>query len=83
MAPHIDSAAAARLHPAFAPELAIACADGIRVNMEASRKFTGAGESLSRLQIVAQDAQNDLRYELFAETDMAATGEPELHGAIS
>jgi hypothetical protein len=47
------------------------------------RQFPCAGQALSGSQIVAQNTQNDLSHQLFADADPAVMGKPELHAAIS
>jgi hypothetical protein len=45
------------------------------------RQFPCAGQALSGSQIVAQNTQNDLSHQLFADADPAVMGKPELHAA--
>jgi hypothetical protein len=61
-------------------ELAISGADRVGVEMKAPCQIASAGQSLARLEIVAQDAKDDLRDQLFADGDFTAAGKPELHG---
>jgi len=49
--------------------------------MEPARQVAGAWQALAGAQIVAQDSENNLRYQLFAESDRALVSEPELHAA--
>ena len=77
---NVDAAATAELDPAIAFELAISGADRVGVEMKAPCQIASAGQSLARLEIVAQDAEDDLRDQLFADGDFAAAGKPELHG---
>ena len=48
--------------------------------MKASRQIASAGQALARREVVAQDAKDDLRDQLFADRDFTAAGKPELHG---
>ena len=50
------------------------------MQVEAPRQIARAGQALPRRQVVAQDAEHDLRDQLFADGDFAAAGNPELHG---
>jgi len=43
------------------------------VQTEASSELAGAGKAFSWRQIVTQDAQNDLGYELVAQTNLASS----------
>ena len=45
------------------------------------RQFARRGQALARREVVAQNAEHDLRDQLFADRDFAAAGKPELHGA--
>ena len=55
----------------------------IRVKAKPTCQFPCAGQALSGSQVVAQNTQNDLSHELFADADLAVMGKPELHAAIS
>ena len=39
--------------------------------------------SAARREVVAEDSENNLRYELFADGNFAAAGKPELHDGLS
>jgi hypothetical protein len=43
------------------------------------RQFSRAWQTLAGSQVVAQDAQNDLGHQLFADRNFTSPGEPELH----
>ena len=77
---NVDSAAAAEFDPSVTRELAISRADRVGMEMEASRQVARAGQALSGREIVAQDAEDDLGDQLFADRDFAAACKPELHG---
>ena len=77
---NVNAAAAAELNPAIALELAISRADCVGVEMKAPGQIASAGQTLARLEVVAQDAKDDLRDQLFADGDFTAAGKPELHG---
>ena len=66
---NVNAAAFAEFDPLAARELAISSADGIRMNVEAACEFTGAGETLARLEVCAQNAEDNLRYQLLANAD--------------
>jgi hypothetical protein len=70
-------------HPMLSLQLPITGADRFRVKAKPARQFSCAGQALSGSQIVAQNAQNDLSHQLFADADLAVMGKPELHAAIS
>ena len=48
--------------------------------MKAPRQVARAGQALAGRQVVAQNAEHDLRDQLFADRDFAPAGKPELHG---
>jgi hypothetical protein len=43
-------------------------------------QIAGAGKALPGREIVAEDAEHNLRDQLFADRDFTAAGKPELHG---
>jgi len=61
-------------------QVTVTGADRIWVKMKTPRQFARAGQSLPGLKLAAEDAQNDLRDQLVANTDFVAAGEPEPHG---
>src|SRR6185369_5276301 len=69
---HVNAAAFAKLDPASMLQVLIRGAHGVRVNVVAACKLAGAWEFLARLEVVADDAEKDLRRELFAERNFAA-----------
>jgi len=75
----INAAAAAEFEPLVAGELAVTGADGVGMKTKPSGKFACAGKAFTGWEIAAEDAEDDLRNELFADGDGAATCEPELH----
>ena len=77
---HVDSAAASELDPSVSLQLPISRADRVGMQMKTPRQFASAGQALARRQIVAQNAEHDLRDQLFANRDFTASGKPELHG---
>jgi sec-independent protein translocase protein TatB len=79
--PDVDSAAAAKLHPTLAFELAVSRADGVGMQVKAPRQIASTGEALSRREIVAQNAEHNLGHQLFADRNLAPPGKPELHSA--
>jgi len=50
--------------------------------MKPPRQFACAGQRLAGSEIVAQNAQNNLGHQLFADADFTVTGKPELRGAV-
>jgi hypothetical protein len=46
----------------------------------ATRQIARAGQTLAWSEIVAENAEDDLGYQLFADRDFAAACKPELHG---
>src|ERR1700687_970731 len=81
--PDIHSAAMTKLDPPLPFELAVAGADRVGMKTEAPRQFPRARQALPRREVVAEDTENDLRYELFADGNFAAAGKPELHDGLS
>jgi hypothetical protein len=67
----------------FAFELTVCGADGVGMEAEAPRQFARAGQALAGSQIVAEDGQNNLSHELFANGDFAAARKRELHAGLS
>lgn len=53
------------------------------MQLEPPRQFPSAGQALSGREVAAQDPQNDLGDELFADADFACAIEPELHSLLS
>jgi hypothetical protein len=80
---HVDTAAVTEFNPAFALELAVSGADGVGMQAKTACEVACAGESVSGGKVVAQNSEDDLGDELFADGDFAAAGKPELHAAIS
>src|SRR5215216_176402 len=76
---HINTAAFAKLDPAASRQLAIGGADGIGVYVVTPRKVTCARQSLGNFEIIADNAENDLRHELLADRDFATFRDPESH----
>src|SRR6266481_1544454 len=81
--PDIDAAAVAKLNPPLPFELAVASTDCIGMKTESTRQFSRARQALPRREVVAEDPENDLCYELFADGNFAAAGKPELHDGLS
>src|SRR5271168_27365 len=77
----VAAAAAPEFNPALALELAIAGADGIRMQSEAPGQLASARQTLACGQIIAQDAENNLGDELLTQRDGAFVRKPELHRA--
>jgi len=73
LAAHVDPATVAELDPLFLFELAVAGTDRVGMKTEAPRQFSGAGQALPRSQVVAEDPQDDLRHQLFADGDFTST----------
>jgi hypothetical protein len=73
----------AKLNPSLSFELAVSGADCVGMKTKLPREFPRTWQALTCGQIVAEDPENNLRYELFADGNVAAAGEPELHGASS
>src|SRR5271156_3320678 len=71
----------AKVDPPLALKLTISGAHRVVMKAKPTRQFSRAGQSLPRRQVVAEDAEDDLRDELFADGDFAAAGKPELHAA--
>jgi hypothetical protein len=51
------------------------------MQMKPPRQFARRGQALARCQVVAQNAQHNLRHQLFSDRNLTAVGKPELHGA--
>jgi len=81
--PYVEAATVAELDPTLAFQLAIAGAYGIGMQTKSSGQFAGAGQSLSRAEVVAENGQNDLRHQLSPDRNCVPTGEPELHAGPS
>src|ERR1700752_1401964 len=79
--PHVDSAAATKFHPAVTLQLAISGADRVGMQMKAPRQVARRGQTLAGREVVAQNAEHDLRHQLLANRDFASARKPELHGA--
>src|SRR6185369_4079971 len=76
---HVNTAAFAKLDPPASRQFAICGADSIGVYVVTTREVTCARKALSDFEVVADDAENDLRHELLADRDFAAFGDPESH----
>src|SRR5215217_6007817 len=76
---HVNAAAFAKLDPPASRQLAICGADGVGVYVITPREVACARQALSDFEVVADDAENDLRHELLADRDFAAFGDPESH----
>ena len=63
---NVNAAALAKLDPAASREFAISGADCISVNVVTAREIACAWQALAHLQIVADDAEDDLCHQLFA-----------------
>src|SRR6202140_2635127 len=72
-----------KLNPPLPFELAVAGTDRIGIKTEAAGQFPRAWQTLSWREVVAEDAKDNLRYELFADGNFAAAGKPELHDGLS
>src|SRR6202047_3009081 len=72
-----------KFNPPLPFELTVAGADGVGMKTEAPRQFPRARQALPRREVVAEDAKNNLRYELFADGNFAAAGKPKLHDGLS
>jgi hypothetical protein len=53
------------------------------MQMKTACQLPRARQALSGSEVVTEDAQNDLSYQLFANTDFASPRKPELHGRPS
>src|ERR1700681_2585831 len=73
----------AKLNPPLPFELAVAGTDGIGMKTEAACQFSCARQALPWREVVAEDPENNLRYELFADGNFAAAGKPKLHDGLS
>src|SRR5215472_12279547 len=82
-AANIDATALVEFHPFPLLQLAITRTHGVGVQVETTRHFARARQSLPRLQFTAQNSENDLGLKLIANADFASTREPELHGELS
>ena len=51
-----------KLNPPLPFKLAVTRTDGIGMKTEAARQFPRAWQSLPRREVVAEDAEDDLRY---------------------
>ena len=60
-------------------KLAIAGADGVGMKTEPPGQLAGAGETVARLEVAAQNGKHNLRDELPIDRDFAARGKPESH----
>ncbi len=76
---HVNAAAFAKLDPAASRQLTIRGANSVGVYVVTSREVTRARQALTDFEVVADDAENDLRHELLADRDFAAFGDPESH----
>src|SRR3984957_11251603 len=50
------------------------------MQLESPRQFARAWETLAGRKVITQNAEHDLRHQLFANANVAAACEPELHG---
>ena len=80
-ATNVNATSMAKLHPPLPLELPIAAANRIGMEMKPPGKFARARQPLACGQIVAQNSQNDLRDQLFAQRYSAVMCKPELHGS--
>src|SRR5437899_1265434 len=78
--PNVNPAAMAELDPLVAFELPVPGADRVGMQVESPRQFACTRQTLSGRKIVAQDAEDDLRDQLFADRYFAGARKPELHG---
>src|SRR3981081_557126 len=81
--PYVNAAAMTKLNPPLPFELAVAGTDRIGMKTEAPRQFPRARQALPRREVVAEDPKNDLCYELSADGNFTAAGQPELHDGLS
>src|SRR5258708_19632165 len=72
-----------KLNPPLPFELAVAGTDGIGMKTEAAGQYPRAWQTLSWREVVAEDAKDNLRYELFADGNLAAAGKPRVHDGLS
>src|ERR1700686_4166721 len=73
----------AKLNPPLPFELTVSRTDRIGMKTEAPCQFPRARQSLPRREVVTEDSENDLRYELFADGNFAAARKPKLHDGLS
>src|SRR5262249_23703808 len=83
LAANIHATAFVEFHPFPLLQLSISRTHGVGVQVETTRQFAGARQSLPRSQFTAQNSENDLGLKLIANADFASTTEPELHGELS
>ena len=63
----------------LAIELPVSRAHRIRMQMKTARQFSRARQTLPRPQVVAQNRQNNLRYQLLPQRNRALMCKPKLH----
>ena len=73
----------AKLNPPLPFQLAVSGADRVGMKSKAPRQFSRARQTLPRSQVVAEDSEDDLGYELFADSNFTSAGEPKLHNGLS
>src|SRR5690349_4898666 len=76
---HINAAAFAKVDPTTSREFAISGAHRVGVNVVTPGKVARARQTFADLEVVTDDAEDDLRDELFADRHFAVFGEPETH----
>jgi hypothetical protein len=52
------------------------------MQVKAPGQFPRAGQALAWREVVAQNAENDLRDKLLANADFTSTRKPKLHGRL-
>src|SRR5260370_30328068 len=72
-----------KLNPLLPCELGVAGTCRIGMKTEAACQFPRAWQTLSWREVVTEDPENYLRYELFADGNFTAAGKPELHDGLS
>jgi hypothetical protein len=73
----------AKLHPPFPLELPVSGADRVGMKSKSPRQFSRTRQTLPRSEVVAEDTQDDLGYELFADSNFTSASEPKLHDGLS
>jgi hypothetical protein len=79
----IQAAARAQFQPALLQQVMIGGAYCVGVNVVAARNGANARELVASRQILAQDAEQHLSRQLFANRQLAVPGDPESHRVLA
>src|SRR5687767_12876980 len=80
--PNVHTTTLAKFHPTTSREFAIRSADSVGMNRVSPRQVARARQPFAGLQVVADDAERDLRDQLLANRNFTVFGEPQSHRGL-